>query len=82
MVNISVGLGVCREPGFHKLCFNSPYLDCLCGQIREVVELFPDADGIFLDIISQGQCCCKWCRELMDEKNLNVNRRVGSSEMR
>ncbi|MBX3751574.1 MAG: alpha-amylase [Opitutaceae bacterium] len=33
------------------LRFNSPYLDYLCDQIREVVERWPDNDGIFLDII-------------------------------
>ena len=39
------------EPGFHKLCFNSGYLDHLCAMIEEVMVLFPDADGIFLDIV-------------------------------
>lgn len=53
------------RPGFHKLCFNTPYLDYLCDQIREATQLFPDADGIFLDIIFQGQCCCNWCMESM-----------------
>lgn len=62
-----------NEPGFHLMCFNSPYLDYLCDQIREVVQLFPNADGIFLDIVFQGQCCCKQCRELMEKKNLDVN---------
>lgn len=33
------------------LRFNSPYLDYLCAQIREVVERWPDTDGIFLDIV-------------------------------
>ncbi len=55
--------------GFHSMCFNSPYMDYLCTQIREVVELFPECDGIFLDIISQGQCCCKWCRQIMDDND-------------
>ena len=47
--------------GYRKLCFNSPYLDYLCSLIEESAGLFPEADGIFLDIISQGQCCCRWC---------------------
>ncbi len=33
------------------LRFNSPYLDYLCAQIEEVVQRWPDNDGIFLDII-------------------------------
>jgi hypothetical protein len=53
------------QPGFHKLCFNSPYLDYLCDQIREACRLFPEADGIFLDIIFQGPCCCQACMESM-----------------
>jgi len=55
------------QPGFHKLCFNTPYLDYLCAQIREACRLFPEADGIFLDIIFQGPCCCHWCMESMAE---------------
>ena len=53
------------DPGFHDLCFNSPYLDFLCDHIHEVLTKFPDCDGIFLDIIHQGQCCCRWCLEDM-----------------
>ncbi|OHB47780.1 MAG: hypothetical protein A2Y10_13310 [Planctomycetes bacterium GWF2_41_51] len=60
------------NPGFHLMCFNSPYLNYLCEQIIEVVRLFPDADGIFLDIIAQGQCCCKWCMAIMKDRGLNV----------
>lgn len=34
-----------------RLNFNSAYLDYLCRQIEEVVDRWPDHDGIFLDII-------------------------------
>ncbi len=60
------------QAGFHTICFNTPYLDLLCDQIREVVKLFPNCDGIFLDIISQRQCCCKWCLASMDEAGLDA----------
>lgn len=59
------------QPGFHKMCFNTPYLDYLCKQIEETVRLFPDCDGIFLDIISQGDCCCRWCLEEMAKLGLD-----------
>lgn len=54
-------------PGFHHpFCFNSPYLDYLLAQIREVVENY-DADGIFLDIVGVSPCCCRYClKELSD----------------
>ena len=53
------------KPGFMKMCFNTPYLDYLCDMIRETVSMFPEANGIFLDIISQGPCCCPWCLKSM-----------------
>ncbi len=53
------------EPGFKTLCFNTPYLDYLCDLIAETVELFPDCDGVFLDIIHQGDCCCRRCLDRM-----------------
>ncbi|OGV61188.1 MAG: hypothetical protein A2498_11395 [Lentisphaerae bacterium RIFOXYC12_FULL_60_16] len=59
------------QAGFHKMCFNSPYLDYLCRQIEEVARLFKDGDGFFLDIISQGQCCCKWCLAVMRKQGLD-----------
>lgn len=59
------------EPGFHMMDFHSPYLDYLCEQIREVVKLFPDCDGIFLDIISQNQSCGKWSLDFMKSHGLD-----------
>ncbi|MCK4983573.1 MAG: hypothetical protein KAS17_11650, partial [Victivallaceae bacterium] len=59
------------DSGFHNMCFNSPFLDFLCDQIREVAGLFPNCDGLFFDIIIQGQCCCKWCLKSMAEKGLD-----------
>ena len=60
------------EPGFHSMCFNTPYLDLLCRQIVEVGERFPEANGIFLDIISQSPCCCPWCLASMQEAGLDA----------
>ncbi|KXU38218.1 alpha-amylase [Cephaloticoccus primus] len=40
------------KSSWRMLRFNSPYLDYLCAQIEEVVQRWPDNDGIFLDIIS------------------------------
>ncbi len=65
--------GPINRPGFKTMCFNSPYLDYLCAQIREAVTMFPEADGIFLDIIFQGECCCRWCLEDMEKQGLDAN---------
>ncbi|MEM8736985.1 MAG: alpha-amylase family protein [Planctomycetota bacterium] len=62
------------EPGYRKLCFNSPYLELLCAQIREVVEQFPDCDGIFLDIIRRRACVCPHCLAWMHERGLDARR--------
>jgi hypothetical protein len=58
------------EPGYHKLCINTPYLDCLLNQIREVCEDY-DADGIFLDIVGVQPCFCKYCRERMELEGMD-----------
>jgi hypothetical protein len=57
--------------GFKKLCFNSPYIEYLCEQIKEATLLFPEANGIFLDIIHQGQCICQNCLNVMKREGLN-----------
>lgn len=59
------------DAGFHMMDFHSPYLDYLCDQIEEVVTLFPDADGIFLDIISQHESCGRWSLEYMQANGLD-----------
>lgn len=55
------------QPGFVMLDFLSPYTDYLCAQIEEVVKLFPDCDGIFLDIIAQNPGCSIWRMKYMAE---------------
>lgn len=47
-------------PGYHQFCFNTPYLDYLLEQLREVLENY-DADGIFLDIVGVRECYCSYC---------------------
>jgi hypothetical protein len=59
------------QAGFHMMDFHSPYLDHLCEQICEAVRLFPDCDGIFLDIISQNQSCSRWSLEFMKANGLD-----------
>ncbi len=50
--------------GYHELCMNTPYLDYLLAQIKEVCERY-DADGIFLDIVGERACCCPACLQTM-----------------
>lgn len=62
------------DPGFHLMCFNTPYMEYMEEVIAETVNQFPEADGIFLDIISQGECCCKWCLARMEQRGLDARR--------
>ena len=60
--------------GLRGICFNGEYLDYLCKQIEEVVELYPNCDGIFLDIISLKECVCPTCVKWMKDHNLDVTK--------
>lgn len=60
--------------GFTKLCFNSPYFDYFLEQAYEVSQLYPDCNGIFYDIINQGQCLCPACLKYMKENYLDPNK--------
>lgn len=57
-------------PGYHRFCFNSPYLDYLLAQIKEVCEMFDD-DGIFLDIVGVIPCYCQNCVATLLERGLD-----------
>ena len=59
------------EPGYRCLCFNSPYLDYLEALTAEAARMFPDADGMFFDIIVQHQCCCPRCMSDMLAEGYN-----------
>lgn len=68
--------GGVTDAGWHRLCFNSPYIDYLCDYLKEVVRNYPDGDGIFIDIISKVHCCCPYCvRDMikagLDPKNMD-----------
>lgn len=60
------------QPGFQMMDFFSPYLEHLCAQIEEAVRLFPDCDGIFLDIISQAPGCSKWRMAHMEARGCDA----------
>jgi hypothetical protein len=55
-------LGGHLDAAWKYLCLGTPYLDYLTAQIDEVVRAFPDADGLWLDIIKQEPCCCVHCQ--------------------
>ena len=61
------------EPGYHRLCLNTPYLDSLCAQVDEVMTKYEGLfDGIFLDIITATPCYCDYCRKGMAEEGVDI----------
>lgn len=56
--------------GYHLICFNTPYLDTLIAQVKEVCENY-DADGLFLDITAPRVCYCKYCMRTLSERGLD-----------
>lgn len=53
------------EAGWKKLCLNNDaYLTYVEEQIAELFSLFV-VDGLFFDIIHQGECCCPHCLSQM-----------------
>jgi hypothetical protein len=58
--------------GWKWLCMNSPYLEYVIEQTREVVSRY-DADGIFFDIIMMTEpgCTCRYCMDGMRAQGLD-----------
>jgi hypothetical protein len=60
------------EPGFYqRLCVNSPYRQFLIESITEMFEKVP-VDGLFLDIVKDFECSCKYCRAGMEQQGYNA----------
>src|SRR2546425_65006 len=58
------------SPGWHRLCFNSPYIDFVWEQTAEVLGSLP-VDGLFFDIITQEPCLCRNCLEKMTPEGVD-----------
>src|ERR1051326_8345058 len=58
------------SPGWHRLCFNTPYIDFVWEQTAEVLANFP-VDGLFFDIIHQQECYCQHCLASMSAQKLD-----------
>ncbi len=56
------------------MCFNTPYSEHLLAEIKEVLTLYPDVDGIFADCLSLGPVCyCDACLKKMEEQGIDIN---------
>ena len=57
--------------GWAFLDFASPYLDYLAAQVDEVMELFPDGNGIFIDICLQLPSISTFAKTRMEAADLD-----------
>ena len=58
------------QPGWHKHCFASPYIDYVIEQTDEVLQRFGDeVDGIFFDIIFQNEVFSVWALEEFERQH-------------
>lgn len=58
------------EAHYDLICMNSPYLELLANQVKEVVEVFNPV-GIFLDIVAPRLCYCRHCRRIIEQRGLD-----------
>ena len=66
--------GVFLAPGYHRLCFGTPYLDQLNAEVDEVMRVYGKRfDGLFLDIVTTGRCYCQYCLAGMQQAGLDPN---------
>ena len=59
-----------KPNGFRRICFNTPYLELLKAQTREIVEKYKP-DGVFFDIVANWPCYCDNCIADMKKKGLD-----------
>ena len=67
-------------PRYHRLCMNTPYLDYLLAQVEEVCRNY-DADGIFLDIVSEAECYCPHCIQTMIDRGWDPSDRKNAQKL-
>lgn len=58
------------EPGYHVICFNTPYMDLLEAEVEEVMQKYHPC-GVFLDITNVRPCYCQYCLESMEKAGLD-----------
>lgn len=61
------------QPGFYRnICLNSPYVEFFKEHLRDIFDCFGEVDGLFLDILNIGPCCCNHCLDSMKKLGLNA----------
>ena len=62
------------EPGFYRnICLNTPYVDYLKAQVKDMFDCLGPLDGVFLDILNIKPCCCPRCVRDMTAEGLDAS---------
>lgn len=69
---ISSYLHLLRTFSNRPLCVNSPYKQFIKEHVEEILDQFPDLAGLFFDGLNVYDCNCKYCKESMQAKKINV----------
>ncbi|HLL89155.1 MAG TPA: beta-galactosidase trimerization domain-containing protein, partial [Tepidisphaeraceae bacterium] len=68
------------EPGYARLCFNSPYLDHLRRQVEEVARRY-EVDGWWFDIVGVQRCYCRRCLAEMARRGMDPNNEADALQL-
>lgn len=61
-------------PGVRTMCYNTAYGDHLVAEVKEVLEMYPDVDGIFMDCFSfPAPCFGTECVDAMKAEGIDIN---------
>lgn len=61
------------QHNFRNMCYDSPYGEHLLAEVKEILELYPEIDGIFVDCLTFPEVCfCPTCRENMKAEGIDL----------
>lgn len=73
-----INKGNVPEPHFYfDICMNSGYRKFFKEHLEDIIEVVGEQnlDGIFMDIVTQTECCCDNCKKLMKKEGLDPQSR-------
>lgn len=60
------------KAGFYEfLCVNSQYREFLKNNVKDILDNFKNADGLFFDILMVNACCCDNCKAEMKKRGID-----------
>ena len=59
--------------GISQMCYNTKYGDHLQAEIAEILNMYPDVDGIFADCLDLSPVCyCPECTRKMEQQGVDI----------